>query len=114
MNIKWRLDKTPTGWVGMLVIPTDETLPPGISGVGVMGKGKTKAQALGRAAIAAGKIETLMAEHPELQAIMPPGAPLALKAITGIAKSAMAGRIEEGLKHKTGPAIKRLMKVLGR
>jgi hypothetical protein len=112
MTIKWRLVKTPDGWIGLIELPTDWRVPPGLSGVGLKGKGRTKAQALGRAAAGAEKIEALMADHPELAAILPPGTPLALKAIKGIAKSAAAGRISEALSHHTGPAIKRLGKAL--
>jgi hypothetical protein len=112
MTIKWRLVKTKTGWVGLIELPTDWRVPPGIASVGLKGVGKTKSQALGRAAAGAEKIEQLMADHPELAAILPPGAPLALKAIKGIAKSAAAGRLAEALSHHTGPAIKRLGKAL--
>lgn len=113
MNIQWKLIKTPDGWQGMIVIPTNPNLPPGVAGVGVHGKGKTPAQALGRAGLAAQKVEQLMADHPELAAILPPGAPLALKAITGLAKAASAGRLKEAMSHVKGPAIKRLGKALG-
>ena len=113
MNIKWKLMRTPDGWAGMLIIPTDPKQPPGISGVGVHGKGKTPAQAMGRAGVAAQKVEALMAAHPELAAILPPGAPLAIKAITGLAKAASVGRLKEAMSHVKGPAIKRLGKALG-
>lgn len=114
MKVTWQLKRDGDGWTGIIDIPINPSAMPGGGALRLSAKGQpTKAQALGKAATAGKLIEAQMAAHPELAALLPPGTALALTAMSGIAKSAAVGKLEEALSHHAGPAMKRLGKVLG-
>lgn len=110
MQIKWRLAPDGRGgWIGVIDVGID---PRAMSGGGVVrsiARGPDKATALAKAAALADNI----VENPILAAILPPQAGLAVKAVKALSKSAMAGKLEDAVKGFTGPAVKRLGKVLG-
>lgn len=113
-KVAWNLCRAPEGgWHGFVTLGVDDDEMPGVRAIRFKGHDHhDKAVALAKAAAAATKVQALLAEHPELAAILPPGTPLALKVITGISKSAIAGRLEEALEHHMSPAIRRLGKAL--
>lgn len=112
-KVSWDLRRGSDGWHGFVTLGVDEDELPGVRGMRFHGHDhKDKAVALAKAAAAAGQVQALLLAHPELQAILPPGTPLALKVLTGVAKSALAGRLEEALEHHMSPAIRRLGKAL--
>ena len=103
MNIRWQLQRASNGWEGTIIIPA------GIASCHVKAKGKSKAEALSRAAALADSISA----NPILAAVLPPQAALALKATKALAKSAAAGQLVSAAKTFVGPGMKRLGKVLG-
>ena len=114
MKVTWQLRRDGDGWSGVVNIPINPAAMPGGGVISVASKAQpTKAAALGKAATAAKMVEDQMAKHPALAALLPPGTGLALHAMSGIAKSAVAGKLEKALSKHAGPAIKRLGKVLG-
>lgn len=110
-KIKWTLTRTRDGgWIGCIYLPFDSTAMPHLP---IPVKARDHAVALTRAATVATKVQEALAQHPELQAILPPGTGLALSAIKGLSKSALAGKLSEALSKHSGPGIRRLGKVLG-
>jgi hypothetical protein len=73
------------------------------------GHGKTKAQAIGRAAAVA---EKLM-QNPLIAAALPPGAPIAVRVLGKAAASLQNGTAGKYLRALRGPGGVRLRKVLG-
>jgi len=72
------------------------------------GNSKSKAVALKSAASKADKL----LNDPILQAIMPPQAAIAVKAIKVLSKGAAAGKLSEVASKFTGPGVKRLASAL--
>ena len=104
-KIKWKLKRRgPDKWVGTIVMPT---MGPG-RGLAVSSAAGSKAQALAQAAGIASQI----ANNPLLQAALPPGTGLAVKAMGKLASSAAAGKAGKVLKKLTGKGAKRLVKAL--
>lgn len=109
MNYRWSLTRTPSGWRGCVEIVLGKVPHEAIA---VIGEAEDKAVALAKAAAVARKLQEELAAHPALAAILPPGTGLALTAINGLAKAAIAGKLEEALSHHVGPAIHRLGRAL--
>lgn len=104
-KLAFRLDPLPGGgWEGTVFVPLLDGQV-----VRSRAKGADKASALGRAASLAKGIE----DNPVLAALLPPQATMALKATTALAKAAKVGKLGEVAKKFSGPAMKRLGKVLG-
>jgi len=115
VKYKWYLKKLPGGgWEGCVSIPLRDGAVENLKCLDVIGEADDKAVALAKAAAVARMVQDQLAAHPALAAILPPGTGLALQAINGIAKSAIAGKLEEALSHHVGPAIHRLGRALGR
>lgn len=98
-RVTWKLKPSAGGgYEGEIVIP----LP--VAPVKVATRGRNKKEALARAAAAANSI----ASNPLLAAVLPPGTPLAVKAITELSKDPAA------IARFAGPGAKRLVKALGK
>jgi hypothetical protein len=109
MNVKWKLAPDGKGgWVGMIDVPWHPGSVNGGGGVQMLAKGDTKANALGKAAVLAKKVM----DNPIAAALMPPGAGLAVSAISALSKSAAAGKLAKTAAKFAGPAMGRLAKVL--
>jgi hypothetical protein len=107
--VKWSFRKINGGWEGVVDIPM---LPGVVQGGGkllTVARGQDKATALAKASAVADKVM----ENPIVQALMPPQAALAVKAIKVLSKGAAAGQLADVAKKFTGPAMKRLGKALG-
>lgn len=110
MRATWKMKKLPDGtWEGVIVLPFDPAAVPGGGGAIVQARGATRADALGKAAV----IARQALESPALQALLPPGAGVALKAAGALAKAAKVGKLGAAVSRFTGPAMRRLGKVLG-
>lgn len=110
MIVKWKLAPDGKGgWLGVVDIPLHPGAVEGGGRVVAMAKGDSKAIALGKAAVIAKQIT----ENPIVAALMPPQAAIAVKAISAISKSAAAGKLADAAQKFSGPAMKRLSKVLG-
>lgn len=108
--ITWSLRRTaPDQWTGTLVLPYDPRVIPGGAATAIQAKGADKATALGKAAVLAKQITG----NPLVAAILPPGTPAAVEAISALSKSAAVGKLEEAAKNFVGPGIERLGKALG-
>jgi hypothetical protein len=98
-RVTWKLKPSAGGgYEGEVVIP----LP--VAPVTVTTRGRSKKQALARAAAAANSI----ASNPLLAAVLPPGTPTAVKAITALATD------PSSITRFAGPGAKRLAKALGK
>lgn len=106
-KVKWKLQKTYYGWRGEL------TLPPMIfrgkpAAIRVKAGARTRAGAIAKAAGIASQI----ADSPLLQAALPPGSAIAVKAISKLARAALKGKAGKVLKKLVGKGAKRLIKSL--
>lgn len=110
MRITWKLAPDGKGgWIGLIDLGVD---PRAVSGGGklvAMARGADKPTALGKAAV----IAKNALENPLIAAIMPPQAAIAVKAISALSKAASVGKLDDAVKKFTGPAVKRLGRVLG-
>lgn len=100
-RVKWNLRPSAGGgYEGEIVIP----MPVSAAPVKVSTRGRSKQQALQRAAAAANSIVS----NPLLSAVLPPGTGVAVKAITSLATDPAA------ITRFAGPGAKRLVKALGK
>lgn len=109
MKIQYKARKVPGGYEGEFVLPFNPAVVNGGGTTTVKALGTDKASALAKAATAADKL----LQNPYAQAIMPPGTAAAVSALKTLSKSAAAGKFASAAKKYSGPAIKRLGKVLG-
>ena len=113
MNITWRLRRRPDGFEGTIFIHLNPGVVEGGGHVAAVAQGPTKAKAIGKAAIVAKKITETMEAHPEIAALLPPGAGLALAGVAAVAKSGAAGRAMEAVEHLGGnPSLRKLASFL--
>lgn len=107
-NVRWSLRRTPTGYDGLVTIPSGAIpLPSGAvrpaGPIAVKARGGSPAQAIAQAADLADKL----VGNPVIAAVMPPGTRAAVQATKLIAKHGPAA-----LKKLTGPGAQRLANVL--
>lgn len=102
-QIKWEMRRTKDGGYQGSV-----TLPSGGKGFKVRAKANTKEDALARAATVAAAV----AANPLLQAVLPPGTGVAVKAVGYLARSAEAGQLAGAMGKITGEGAKRLVSAL--
>jgi hypothetical protein len=104
VRMNFEVYKTARGFEGPIAIPLSNGKT-----VKAHAPGKTRGQALGKAAALAKKIE----ENPVLAALLPPQASLALKATTALAKADAVGKFADVASKITGPAMSRLKSLFG-
>jgi len=106
--LRWKVYKTYYGWRGVLYLPYGTgTQMLKVTSPARKGK-KGKAQAIKDAAGIASQI----ASNPLLQAALPPGTGIAVKAVGKLADAALKGKAGAVLKKLTGAGAKRLAKSL--
>ena len=115
--IHWSMRQLPSGdYQGMIAfVPGQSIAVPGFAKSFPKGKpiklkasGKTKAQALAKAA----SVAKMVMDNPILKDVMPPGSHTALAAVEYLSKSASAGKLASAAKKFTGAGAKRLIKGL--
>lgn len=97
-RVTWKLRRAGDGFEGEIILPAP------VAPVAISTKGRNKQEAIARAASVAKSIAT----NPILSAVLPPGTPLAVEAISQLAKSPTA----QTLKKFAGPGAKRLVSAL--
>jgi predicted polyphosphate/ATP-dependent NAD kinase len=95
MRIRWQLKRTPDGYEGTVFIDINPGALEGGGNVALTGRDKTKAKALGKAAIVAERTLAQLEANPFTRALMPPGAGLAIAGLKAIAKSGAMGKARE-------------------
>jgi len=110
--IQWNTRTMPDGSKqGMITIVPTGMLPTGHPAgqpIRFRATSKTKAGALLKAA----SVAQMIANNPLMAAVLPPGTGAALKAVSALAKSAAAGKLEKAAKKYGGKGAKRLVKAL--
>lgn len=76
---------------------------------GVIGYGDSKADALHTAAGIAADLHGVLQEHPELQAVLPPGTALGLQAISAASKALASGHTIDDVRRVVGPSTARVV-----
>lgn len=107
MRIRWQLKRTPTGYEGTVFIDINPGALEGGGNVALTGRDKSKAKALGKAAIVAERTLQQLEQNPFTRALMPPGAGLAIAGLKVLAKSGAMGRAKEAAEHMGGSAMLR-------
>jgi hypothetical protein len=114
MQIRWKLKRTPTGYEGTVSIDVNPGTIGGEDGhVSASMRGPSKAKAIGKAAIVAGRMLEQMEADPKLRLLLPPGAGLAIASLKAVAKSGAMGKARQAVKHMGGhPQLKRFADIL--
>lgn len=103
-TVKWKLRRLPGGgWEGIVRVPGQ------VCATTTRARAPTKAGAL---AAAAGLAESAL-ESPILQAVLPPGAGVALQLTKQLASAAKVGKLADVAASVVGPGATRLAKALG-
>jgi hypothetical protein len=76
---------------------------------GVIGYGETKADALHTAASIASDLHGVLQEHPELNAVLPPGTGLALTGLAAASKALASGKTADDVARAVGPNTARVV-----
>lgn len=76
---------------------------------GVIGYGGSQADALHTAAAIASDLHGVLAEHPELQAVLPPGTAIGLQAISAASKALSKGHTIDDVAKVVGPNTARVV-----
>jgi len=114
MQIRWKFRRTPDGYEGTVSIDVNPGSIGGDDGhISASMRAKTKAKALGKAAIVAEQMLEQMEANPITRAFLPPGTGLALRSIKAVAKSGAIGKARQAVEHMGGhPQLRRLANIL--
>ena len=117
--IHWAARQLPTGeWEGMIAFAPQQALSiPGKPGAFKAGKPiklKAKAKDKASALASAASVAKQVANNPYLSAVLPPGTGAAITAVSYLAKSAAAGKLEDAAKKVVGKGAERLKSALSK
>ena len=112
-TVYWSLKRTAGGWEGHIVVHLNPGVVEGGGNHKTSARGKTRAEAIGKAAISAERIVNAVEQDPIARLLLPPGAVPAIEGIKAIAKAHPVGRAMEAVEALGGnPTYRKLASIL--